>query len=266
MAVSSRSHARTLFITAAVLAVGACSSDSTNASSHSIIGHVTIDAGDARIPAENLVSARTRAPLAPMASHRAREAQRINVVFRREALGLDRLGAMSVRTVERARQVGLTIRTRLAAHPAAALFSVTDVSPVIGAARIRVRDRSQLGAVIAALRADPAVASVDVDRLLSRGPESRVKLSAALKQQILASRDARGSSTPGAEGLRFAGASASRIQFWHYNLIDAPRAWALPDTGDKSVYIAVIDDGYNEHPDVDAELRARRGELRLRER
>ena len=250
MADSSRSLTRVLVIATVVVGAIACSSDSTNSTSRAIIGHVTIDAGDARIPSENFVGAQTRAPLAAMATRRGKGGQRINVVFRSEAIGMGRLGAMSVRTSARASEVGATIRARLAAHPSAAQFTVTDVSPVIGAARLRLHDQSQRAAVMAALRADPSVASVSIDRLVSRGPESRVKLSLALKQQLLAARDARGSTTPGAEDLRFAQANASRIQYWHYNLIDAPRAWALPDTGDRSVYIAVVDDGYNEHPDI----------------
>jgi serine protease len=247
MADSSRSLARAFLIATVFIAATACSKDSTSTTSRSIVGHVTINPGESRIPAQNFVGKQTRSPLTPLASRRGKESQRINVVFRGEALGTGQLGAMSVRTIERARQVGVTIRARLAAHPSSSLFTVTDVSPVIGAARLRLHDPSQRDAVMAALRADPAVAAVDIDRLLSRGPESKVKLSAALKQQI---RDARGSTTPGATDLRFAGGSQSRIQYWHYNLIDAPRAWALPDTGDRSVYIAVIDDGYNDHPDI----------------
>ncbi|MEP7065337.1 MAG: S8 family serine peptidase [Gemmatimonadota bacterium] len=241
----SRSRARVIIATL-FIGVTACSNDSTNGASRSIIGHVTINPGDARIPAESFVGARNRAPMT-LASRRGREAPRINVVFRSDAIGTGRLGAMSVRSAARAREVGVAIRTRLASHPSSALFTVTDVSPAIGAARLRVHDPSQREALMAALRADPAVAAVSVDRLLSRGPESRVKLSATVRQQI---RDAHAATTPGAERLRFASASQSRIQYWHYNLIDAPRAWALPDTGDKRVYIAVIDDGYNEHPDV----------------
>jgi subtilisin family serine protease len=247
MADSSRSLARTFVIAAIFIAATACSKDSTSTTSRSIIGHVTINPGEARIPAENFVGAQTRSPLTPLASRRGSESQRINVVFRGEAIGTGQLGAMSVRTTDRARQVGATIRARLAAYPSSSLFTVTDVSPAIGAARLRLHDPSQRDAVIAALRADPTIAAVDIDRLLSRGPESKVKLSAALRQQIL---DARASATPGAADLRFAGASQSFVQYWHYNLIDAPRAWALPDTGDRSVYIAVIDDGYNEHPDI----------------
>ena len=247
MADLPRLLARAIVFAGLLTAAAACSDSSTNGSSRSIVGHVTINPGEARIPAENLVGVHGPAPLSPLSSRRSRESQRINVVFRGDAIGTGRLGALSVRTVERAREVGATIRSRLAAHPASSLFTVTDVSPAIGAARLRLRDPSQRDAVIAALRADPAIAAVDVDRLLSRGPESKVKLSRAMIEQI---RDARASTTPGAAHLRFAGALESRIQYWHYNMIDAPRAWALPDTGDRSIFIAVIDDGYNEHPDV----------------
>ena len=46
----------------------------------------------------------------------------------------------------------------------------------------------------------------------------------------------------------------SRIQYWNYNLIDAPRAWAIPDTGSAAVTVAVIDDGINLHPDISPNL------------
>ena len=244
MADSSRSLARAILIAAAFVGAAACSNDSTNAAARSIVGHVTINPGEARIPAENFVG--HRSPLTPLASRRAKEAERINVVFRSDALA-GRAGAFSVRTVERAREVGATIRAHLAAHPAASLFTVSDVSPTIGAARLRLHDPSQRDAVLAALRADPAVAYAGIDHLVSRGPESKTKLSQAMAQQI---RDVRASTTPGAEGLRFANAFASRIQYWNYNLIDAPRAWAIPDTGSATVTVAVIDDGINQHPDV----------------
>ena len=251
MADSSRSLTRAILVAAVFIGATACSNDSsTTGGSRSIIGHVTINPGEARIPAENFVGGH-RSPLSPLASRRDKEAQRINIVFRGEALGAGRAGALSVRTVARAREVGATIRARLAAHPAASMFTVSDVSPTIGAARLRLRDASQRDAVMAALRADPAIASVSIDRLMSRGPESKKKLTQAMIQQI---RDARTATTPGAEGLRFAGAASSRIQYWNYNLIDAPRAWGIPDTGSAAVTVAVIDDGINQHPDIAANL------------
>ena len=151
MADSFRSLTRTLVITTAAIAAFACSNDSTSSSSRGIVGHVTISDGDARIPSENLVGSHRSAPLAALASRRGKESARINVIFRPDALGAARLGAMSVRTTASAREVGTSIRARLAAHPSASLFTVTDVSPVIGAARLRVHDPSQRDAVMAAL-------------------------------------------------------------------------------------------------------------------
>ncbi|MEO6209694.1 MAG: S8 family serine peptidase [Gemmatimonadaceae bacterium] len=245
MAALSRSLARAIVIAGAFTAATACS-DSTHNSSRSISGHVTINPGEARIPAQSFVGAHGRAPLANLTTLRGKN-PRINVIFRNEALSGGRASAMSVRSIADAREVGTTIRARLAAHPAASMFVVTDVSPTIGAARLRVRDEATRDAVMSALRADPAIASVSLDRLMSRGPESRVKLTQAMLSQL---RDARASTTPGAEGLRFAGAGASRIQYWHYNMIDAPRTWAIPDTGAAAVTVAVIDDGINQHPDL----------------
>jgi subtilisin family serine protease len=251
MAGSSRSLGRVISIAIIVIAIAACSKDSTR-TSRSIIGHVTIDQGDARIPSENLVDAQRAAQLGALVSRRGNESPRINVIFRQDALGNGPVGVMSMRTIDRARDVGTSIRARLAAHPSASQFTITDVSPVIGAARLRVHDPSQRDAVMAALRADPAVAAVDIDRLVSRGAETRVHLDARLKQQLI--REARASATPGAQGLRFAGAGLSRIQYWNYNLIDAPRAWAIPDTGSATVTVAVIDDGINLHPDISPNL------------
>src|SRR5512142_1470267 len=129
MADSSRSLVRAFVVVTIFIGATACSNDSTSATSRSIVGHVTINSGDARIPAENFVGAHNRATLTPLASNRGRAPERINVLFRGEALGMGRLGAMSVRTTGRAREVAATIRARLASHPASSSFTVTDVSP-----------------------------------------------------------------------------------------------------------------------------------------
>ena len=251
MADLTRSLVRAIVVAGAFIAATACSDSSTNANARSIAGHVTINPGEARIPAENFVGAHRSAPLANIASHRAKETPRINIVFRSEAIGGGRLGALSVRSVADARSVGATIRARLVAHPAASMFTISDISPTIGAARLRPRNPAMRDSLIRALRADPAIAAVSIDGLLSRGPESKVKLTKAMMNQL---RDARASTTHGAANLRFAGAGASRIQYWHYNMIDAPRTWAIPDTGSATVIVAVIDDGINQHPDIVANL------------
>src|SRR6476469_1954037 len=109
MAGSSRSLGRAISIATIAIAVAACSKDSTRSTSRSIVGHVTINQGDARIPAENLVGAHRSAQLGALASRRGKEPPRINVIFREDALGTGRLGAMSVRTMDRARDVGANI-------------------------------------------------------------------------------------------------------------------------------------------------------------
>ena len=98
MARSSRPLAHAMIIGTIAFALVACSKDSTSSSSRSIVGHVTISQGDARIPSENLVGAHSSARPGALASRRAAESQRITVVFRQEALGTGRLGATSVRT------------------------------------------------------------------------------------------------------------------------------------------------------------------------
>jgi subtilisin family serine protease len=243
MADSFGSLRHTIALAAVILAAAACS-DSTKSSSRAIVGHVTITPGDARIPAERLVG---QPRLPALAARRPSRYPRINIVFRGEAVGIGRSAALSVRSLGRARTVGAAIRARLAVHPSSALFTVTDVSPTIGAARIRLRDPATLDALLRALRADPAVASASEDHLLSRGPMGAVKLTGAALEQI---RGVRASTTPGAEELRFAGASLSHVQYWNYNLVDAPRAWALPDTGAATIVVAIVDDGINQHPDV----------------
>ena len=248
---TSRARVRAFVVVGILLAAAGCSDSSTGAAARKIVGQVIVAPGDARVPAQRFVGAPGRAPLTPLLSRRAREASRINIVFRSDALGAGQLGAMSVRTISRAQSVATAMRARLAAHPASALFTVSDVSPTIGAARLRLRDPAMRDSLLRALRADPSIASVSIDRLLSRGAESKVRLSRAMVERA---RTAHASTTPGAEELTFATAEASFIQYWHYNLIDAPRAWGVPDTGAAAVTVAVIDDGINQHPDIVANL------------
>ena len=99
MADLTRSLVRAIVVAGAFTAAAACSDSSTKASARSIAGHVTIDPGESRIPAENFVGAHRSAPLANITSRRAKETSRINIVFRSEAIGGGRLGALSVRSV-----------------------------------------------------------------------------------------------------------------------------------------------------------------------
>ena len=187
--------------------------------------------------------------LDPVPARRVRNPS-LDVAYRAAALGLPRMGTMVLASVDQARTVATGIRARLAAQPMAAHFVVRDVSPVIATARIQVTDPALRDSVIRALRADPAIASVTEDELLSRGPIAKETFRRAL---AAGTRGPTASITPGAGDLLFSGTQAADYQFWHYNLVDAPRAWRVT-TGSSGVTVAVIDDGINAHPDIVANL------------
>lgn len=175
----------------------------------------------------------------------------LDVAYRTAALGLPRLSAMAVASVDQARGIASTIRERLAASPVAAHFVVRDVSPAIATARIRVTDPALRDSVIRVLRADPSVAAVTTDALIDRGPLERAVFHRSLATGF---RMPSTSLTPGAGSFLFSGTQAADYQFWHYNLIDAPRAWRVTVGGGTAVTVAVIDDGINAHPDIVANL------------
>lgn len=219
-----------------------------------IVGHVTASATNVRFPALSRGPARPPAVLVAPA-RRPMTGVQLDVAYRVDAVGGARAGALSAMSIDRARTVATTIRARLAAQPVASAFVVTGVSPVIATARVRLRDAALRDSVVRALRADPAVASVSVDGLVSRGPIATHALSRAMLQSA---RGPRTATTPGAGGLDYPPTQASDIQLWNYSLIDAPRAWHAT-TGSHSVTVAVIDDGFNFHPDLLANLDAADG-------
>jgi len=143
---------------------------------------------------------------------------------------------VALRNAARAQAFGQVMRAHLAAvMPAGA--KVAGVSPAILTARIRVADAAQRDAVAAALRQDPQVSSVTLNRFiwLDEGPFYRYKMTGA------------GSGvTPNNPFYPF--------QSWHYGLVDLPRAWSIT-TGSAGVLVAVVDDGIRfDHPAIAANL------------
>jgi len=181
-------------------------------------------------------------PRLPRAALRARRLPRLRptatphdllVTFRNSALGAPPVGSATLATRASARLLGAAMRSRFAAIlPAGA--AVAGVSPTILAAKVRVADTTALDAVAAALRRDPAIATVTRNGLLWLDKTTWVRA--------------------GAPGPAVA---ASRVvpndlyypvQSWHYGLIDLPRAWSIT-TGSPSVLVALVDDGTRfDHP------------------
>jgi subtilisin family serine protease len=153
------------------------------------------------------------------------------VTYRSAALAAPPIGSAGLAAPATAAALGRTIHDRLAATPAAAHFDVHGVSPALLAARVRVRDTTQLDALAATLRQDPAVLSVERDVLV----------------RLETHRSAAGAVTLPGDPLY-------PRQAWHYGMLDLPRAWAIT-TGRAGVLVAVVDNGIRyDHPAVAANL------------
>ena len=163
------------------------------------------------------------------------------VTFRAAAVGAPsaRSGArVSART---AGYVAGRMRERVADAERDGNLSVSGTSPAILAARVHVAPE-RLEEIRARLASDPAVASVEQERLVyaTRLPAPPV----AAPPQALAR-----------TGI-FPDDPLYRPQAWHYGMLDLPRAWALT-TGSSSVLVAVVDDGIRfDHPAIAANLTA----------
>jgi len=178
----------------------------------------------------------------PRAALRARRLPRVRpvatahdllVTFRNGALGAPPVGSATLATRASARLLGAAMRSRFAAIlPAGA--AVAGVSPTILAAKVRVADTTALDAVAAALRRDPAIATVTRNRLLWLDKTTWVGA---------------GATGPGAAASRVVPNDLYYpVQSWHYGLIDLPRAWTIT-TGSPSVLVALVDDGTRfDHP------------------
>lgn len=189
-------------------------------------------------------SVRSSAVRSPRSS--APENRRLIVQFKPSAAGLNRAVALGPSGVSRILGV---MRQTTASLATAGLIEREEASPTILTARITVAAGVELRSAMAALRADPRVASVSVDeRLPMLGTYSAVALNPPARREII--RD-------GADRLnapRFPNDGLILPTLWHYNMIDAPRAWATV-TGNASVLVAVIDDGIRfDHPAIAANL------------
>jgi subtilisin family serine protease len=191
-----------------------------------ISGTISLAAGFLAPPATNAPAPLGAASPAPIYT-----ADELIVIYRAAALAAPPLGSVALTAPATATALGQTIQDRLTALPAAAQFEVRGVSPALLAARVRVTDSTQLDAVAASLRQDPAVESVERNEIIRL--ETRRAHAGAV-------------SVPGDP--------LYPQQAWHYGMIDLPRAWAIT-TGSASVLVAVVDNGIRyDHPAVATNL------------
>ncbi|HVE33601.1 MAG TPA: S8 family serine peptidase [Gemmatimonadaceae bacterium] len=175
---------------------------------------------------------------------------RIIVGFRDDRLGVAAAGSGAYRSMTVARTTASRIRERLADFAKSHAVSRVQVSPAILAARVRVADTTQLESIMAALRADPGVAYVERDEIISIRDGAPRPMSAKF------ARDA--STSTGLASTNAAGRLPNDPFFWQQswpsNMVDLPRAWSIT-TGNSSVIVASVDMGIRfDHPDIAANL------------
>jgi subtilisin family serine protease len=191
-----------------------------------IAGTISLGTGFLTPPAPT-----TSTPRSQTSSQPAYTSDELIVTYRAASLAAPPIGSVALAAPATAAALGRTIHDRLAASPAAARFDLRGISPALLAARVRVLDSTQLDALAATLRQDPAVLTVE------RNPIVRLETH----------RSAAGAVTLPGDPLY-------PRQAWHYGLIDLPRAWAIT-TGSASVLVAVVDNGIRyDHPAVAANL------------
>ncbi|HEY6110609.1 MAG TPA: Ig-like domain-containing protein, partial [Gemmatimonadales bacterium] len=166
------------------------------------------------------------------AAQPAYTADELIVTYRAAALGAPPVGSAALAAPATAAGLGVAIRGRLSALPAAAQYHVRGVSPALLAARVQVRDSLQRDAIADALRRDPAIESVERNGLVRLDTHRR----------------------SGSGVVAVPGDPLYPRQAWHYGLIDLPRAWAIT-TGSAAVLVAVVDNGIRyDHPAVAGNL------------
>jgi subtilisin family serine protease len=160
------------------------------------------------------------------------------VTFKRPPLRAPPVGSLALASRSNAAAVSGEIRSRLATHLATHGAALTGISPAIVTARVRVPRSGDIAAVAAALRADPAVATVERNSIMR---SEKVGYPAAggnlARLPTVASND-----------------PLFPYQAWNYGMIDLPEAWSVT-TGSPNVLIAVVDDGIRfDHPALAANL------------
>jgi subtilisin family serine protease len=180
-------------------------------------------------------------------------ADRIIVGFRDAALGVPAAGSGAYRSLSVARTTRDRMLERVAAISRAHPVVDAEVSPAILAARMRVTDTLDIERVITELRADPSIAYVSRDQIISIRDGAPRPMSANFIPAL---------ETSGSTSIASRFAATTKLpndpaffeQAWPANMLDLPRAWNVT-TGSSTVTVAVVDMGIRfDHPEVAANL------------
>jgi subtilisin family serine protease len=175
---------------------------------------------------------------------------RIVIGFRDDALGASPVGSAAYRSMTAANKAATAMRQRLPGLTQRLPVADAEYSPALLAARVRVVDTMEIGAVMSVLRSDPAVAWVERDAVISIRDGAPRPMPVVMPSAAGATAGA----TLASSGIVLPNDPNLWIQYWHYNIIDLPRAWGIA-TGSAAVNVAVVDMGIRfDHADVKANL------------
>ena len=174
---------------------------------------------------------------------------RIVVGFKDNVTGVAPAGTGVYRSMIAARQTVSRLQNRVSALASAHRLSHAELSPAILAARFRVDDTTQIGAVMAALRADSNVAWVERDQVISIRDGAPRPVSTAFIPGVGKPASTSGA-TPSAASTLLPSNPGFFEQLWTAAMLDLPRAWAIT-TGSSNVIVADVDMGVRfEHQNV----------------
>lgn len=233
--------------TSAQITTGAASFLANNGAT--ISGTVTPGGGSPFLANLSLAPSRSMTP-SQRTTTRHPSSNRIIVGFRNDVLGVAPVASSAYRSMSVARQTQSRLQASVAALSQSHPVSHAEVSPAMLAARLKVDDTLQIDAVMASLRADPSVAWVERDGIIS------IRDGAPHSMAV---------TRPSTAPVEPAGVSASVVgrvpndpyyylQSWPANMLDLPRAWSIT-TGSSNVIVAVVDMGIRfDHPNIAANL------------
>lgn len=176
---------------------------------------------------------------------------RLVIGFKNDALGVSSAASTAYRSMSVARAATSRIQQSVTALSSRHGFRGAEISPALVAARVKLADTSDIEGTMAALRAEPDVAWVERDEIIS----IRDGAPRAMSTDFLARfSDQRPSTSLNAVATKIPSDPAYYQQLWTANMLDLPRAWGIT-TGSNSVIVASVDMGIRfDHPEVAANL------------
>ena len=174
--------------------------------------------------------------------------RRLIVEFKPRAMGMGgriaNAGSSAIQSVLNSMTASLSPLT------GAGIVHSPEYSPMILATRVTVAEGGDLDAAMAALRANADVESVTPDEIVPMLENYVATEYVPISKSTAATALAIGGAVPGV----LPNDPLLLPQYWHYNMIDMPRAWA-GNTGSASVLVAIVDNGIRPtHPGNAANL------------